>query len=84
MIYDEIIRLLVVGDSVMDIHRRTGVARNTIYDIKRELKSLKNSNCKKAMEGSLLSVNSFQKPFDFEFNVTVDSAGANKILTGKR
>lgn len=37
VIYDEIVRLLAAGDSVMDIHKRTGVARNTVYGIKKEV-----------------------------------------------
>jgi DNA invertase Pin-like site-specific DNA recombinase len=35
IIYDRIIQLLNKGKSVMDIHRETGVSRNTIYKIKR-------------------------------------------------
>lgn len=38
VLYDEIVRLLEVGESVMDIHRKTGVARNTVYAVKRENK----------------------------------------------
>ncbi|MGG3641650.1 hypothetical protein [Bacillus gobiensis] len=30
-------RLLMKGESVMNIHRSTGLARNTIYSIKREI-----------------------------------------------
>ncbi|MFD1708924.1 recombinase family protein [Siminovitchia sediminis] len=37
IIYDEIVKELKVGISVMDIHRKTGVARSTIYSIKDEL-----------------------------------------------
>lgn len=37
LIYDEIIKQLKVDTSVMDIHRKTGVARSTIYSIKNEL-----------------------------------------------
>lgn len=37
VIYDEIVRMLASGDSVMDIHKRTGVARNTVYVIKKEV-----------------------------------------------
>lgn len=37
VIYDEIVRLLEAGESVMDIHRKTGVARNTVYAVKREI-----------------------------------------------
>lgn len=35
-IYNEIIEELNKGTSVMDIHRKTGVARSTIYSIKKE------------------------------------------------
>lgn len=38
LIYDEIVRMLASGESVMDIHRRTGVARNTVYGIKKDVK----------------------------------------------
>lgn len=38
VIYDEIIRLLHKKTSVVEIHNKTGVARNTIYQIKREEK----------------------------------------------
>lgn len=34
LIYDEVIRLLEEDISVMEIHRKTGLARNTIYAIK--------------------------------------------------
>ena len=37
IVYDEVIRLLNARESVMDIHKRTGLARNTIYSIKEEL-----------------------------------------------
>ncbi|ALA55216.1 recombinase family protein [Shouchella clausii] len=37
VIYDEVVRLLKCGESVMDIHRATGLARNTIYSIKKDL-----------------------------------------------
>lgn len=37
IIYDTIVSGLLNNDSVMDIHKRTGVSRNTIYVIKREL-----------------------------------------------
>jgi len=37
VIYNEVIRCLDEGVSVMDIHRRTGLARNTIYKIKSEM-----------------------------------------------
>lgn len=37
IIYDTIVNLLHQKESVMDIHRKTGVSRNTIYRIKREL-----------------------------------------------
>lgn len=35
LIYDTIISMLKSGSSIMDIHIKTGVARNTIYKIKR-------------------------------------------------
>src|SRR5699024_1650775 len=35
LIYDEVVRLLATGESVMNIHRKTGLARNTIYAIKK-------------------------------------------------
>lgn len=37
IIYDEVVRLLNENVSVMDIHRKTGIARNTVYQIKKEL-----------------------------------------------
>src|SRR5690625_5828095 len=37
VIYNEVIRCLDEGVSVIDIHRRTGLARNTIYKIKSEM-----------------------------------------------
>lgn len=37
LIYETIIRELNQGNSIMDIHRMTGVARSTIYSIRREL-----------------------------------------------
>ncbi|WP_281998847.1 recombinase family protein [Priestia flexa] len=37
LIYDEIINGLTKGVSVMDIHRKTGVARSTIYEIKKDI-----------------------------------------------
>lgn len=37
IIYDEVVRLLKEKVSVMDIHKKTGVARNTIYRIRKEL-----------------------------------------------
>lgn len=37
VIYDEIVRSLNNKEPVMSIHKRVGVARNTIYKIKREL-----------------------------------------------
>lgn len=37
LIYETIIDELNKGTSVMDIHRKTGVARSTIYDIRKEL-----------------------------------------------
>ncbi|MFE7064583.1 recombinase family protein [Sutcliffiella sp. NPDC057660] len=36
VIYDEVVRCLKENVSVMDIHRKTGLSRNTIYSIKRE------------------------------------------------
>ncbi|MFP7474465.1 recombinase family protein [Niallia taxi] len=37
IIYDEIVRLIQAGESVQNIHKKVGVARNTIYTIKKEL-----------------------------------------------
>ncbi|WP_244943978.1 helix-turn-helix domain-containing protein [Siminovitchia fortis] len=37
MIYDGIMKDLSAGTSVMDIHRKTGVTRSTIYNIKSNL-----------------------------------------------
>ncbi len=37
VIYDEVVRLLSKKESVMDIHRKTGLSRNTIYAIKKDL-----------------------------------------------
>ncbi|SES28908.1 Site-specific DNA recombinase [Gracilibacillus ureilyticus] len=37
IIYDEITKELRFGTSVMDIHRKTGVARSTIYKIRNEM-----------------------------------------------
>lgn len=37
IIYDEVVRLLDENTSVMDVHKKTGVARNTIYRIRKEL-----------------------------------------------
>jgi uncharacterized protein YerC len=34
--------MLTYGESVIDIHRATGVSRNTIYRVKRELESENN------------------------------------------
>ncbi|WP_318036010.1 helix-turn-helix domain-containing protein [Halobacillus shinanisalinarum] len=38
IIYDEVVRLLNQKESVMNIHRKTGLSRNTIYAIKDKLK----------------------------------------------
>lgn len=38
LVYETIVDMLNRNESVMDIHRRTGVARMTIYRIKKELK----------------------------------------------
>src|SRR5690625_6737289 len=38
LIYETIVKELVAGTSVMDIHRMTGVARSTVYNIRKELK----------------------------------------------
>jgi len=38
LIYNEVVRLLKQNESVVNIHRETGLARNTIYAIKKELK----------------------------------------------
>jgi DNA invertase Pin-like site-specific DNA recombinase len=37
LVYNEIVRMLEAGESVMDIHKSTGIARNTVYKIKRTL-----------------------------------------------
>lgn len=37
VIYDEVVRCLNENMSVMDIHHKTGLSRNTIYSIKREI-----------------------------------------------
>lgn len=37
VIYDEVVRCLKDNVTVMDIHRKTGLSRNTIYSIKKEL-----------------------------------------------
>lgn len=37
ILFDEIVKCLSAGTSVMDIHRKTGVARSTIYNIKSDL-----------------------------------------------
>ncbi|MFJ5760148.1 helix-turn-helix domain-containing protein [Neobacillus sp. NPDC093182] len=36
IIYEEVVRLLTAGISVMNIHHQTGLSSNTIYSIKRE------------------------------------------------
>lgn len=36
IIYDEVVRMLNAKESVMDIHRKTGLSRNTIYFIQKE------------------------------------------------
>jgi DNA invertase Pin-like site-specific DNA recombinase len=42
VIYDKITQMLTRAESVVGIHRATGVSRNTIYRIKRELESENN------------------------------------------
>lgn len=37
LIYNEIVRLLKQNESIMNIHRETGISRNTIYSIKRKI-----------------------------------------------
>ncbi len=37
IIYDEVVRLLKEKESVMNIHRKTGVSRNTVYKIQHEM-----------------------------------------------
>ena len=39
IIYDEVVKLLNNKTSVMDIHNKVGLARNTIYRIKREVEN---------------------------------------------
>ncbi|MFV8830127.1 recombinase family protein [Alkalihalobacterium sp. APHAB7] len=38
LVYDKIVKMLSVGHSVMEVHRKTEVSRNTVYKIKRTLK----------------------------------------------
>ena len=38
ILYDEVVRLLKEKESVMNIHRKTGLSRNTVYSIKNELR----------------------------------------------
>lgn len=40
LIYDKVIEMLERNESVMDIHRVTGLARNTIYKIKKDQQQL--------------------------------------------
>jgi DNA invertase Pin-like site-specific DNA recombinase len=40
VIYDEVVRCLSENASVIDIHRKTGLSRNTIYTIKQEISSI--------------------------------------------
>jgi DNA invertase Pin-like site-specific DNA recombinase len=40
LVYDTIINMLEHNESIMDIHHKTGVSRNTIYRIKDEMKKL--------------------------------------------
>ena len=40
IVYDEVVRLLAAGESVMYIHHKTGLSRNTIYNIKRERENM--------------------------------------------
>lgn len=40
VMYDEVVRCLKANVSVMDIHRKTGLSRNTIYTIKREFETV--------------------------------------------
>lgn len=37
IIYDEVVRLLKEKESVINIHRRTGLSRNTVYKIQQEI-----------------------------------------------
>lgn len=37
IIFDEVVKLLNNHTSIMDIHRKTGLSRNTIYKIKRQI-----------------------------------------------
>lgn len=39
VLYDEVVRCLKENISVMDIHRKTGLSRNTIYSIKQEVEN---------------------------------------------
>lgn len=44
IIYDEVVKCLQENVSVMNIHRKTGLARNTIYSIKRDISNIKSFN----------------------------------------
>jgi DNA invertase Pin-like site-specific DNA recombinase len=37
LVYDQIVKMLSIGHSVMEVHRKTEVSRNTVYKIKRTL-----------------------------------------------
>ena len=39
IIYEEVVRLLKEKESVMNIHRKTGVSRNTVYKIQHEIET---------------------------------------------
>jgi len=43
LIYNVVVQLLKQNESVMNIHRETGLARNTIYSIKKQLEFEKNT-----------------------------------------
>ncbi|KIL74197.1 Site-specific recombinase protein [Bacillus badius] len=43
IVYDKVVQLLDAGESVMDIHRETGLSRKTIYAIKKEIEACTSS-----------------------------------------
>ncbi|KZN99320.1 recombinase family protein [Pseudobacillus badius] len=43
IVYDKVVQLLDAGESVMDIHRETGLSRKNIYAIKKEIEACTSS-----------------------------------------
>jgi len=74
VIYDKITQMLDRNESVMDIHRATGVARNTIYRIKRELES-ENKGTLVEIEAKLVKIAKIRMRLQIENN--------NKFVRGK-